>query len=75
MIYRALWTDGRKMLLRTSDEEQARQRATDWRKNEDPMFDGDVSEKPVSITMVPSRGPVSVLLVGWMPGAEGAENE
>lgn len=75
MIYRATWADGRQLLLRAPDEEQARLRSINWRKDEDPMFDGDVSEKPGRIIQIQSRGPVGILLAGWMPDSEGEKNE
>lgn len=70
MMYRALWADGREVLFRAPDEEQARLRATVWRRDEDPMFDNDIPANPTHVEQVHSRGPAGLILSGWVPGME-----
>lgn len=64
MIYRASWEDGRQVILRAADEEQARQRAFAFRQN-DSLQDPHVPNAPSAIEMIPSRGATGVLLAGW----------
>lgn len=70
MIYIATWPDGRQVVLRADNEEQARLRAKDWREEDDPMYDGDVKPSPSFIRHLTTRGTLGVLLAGWSPAAE-----
>lgn len=64
MIYCATWTDGRKLIIRTPDEESARRRAEQWR-SADPEREPTVNATPGHIELVESRGPTDVILAGW----------
>jgi hypothetical protein len=70
VIYIATWADGRQLVVRAPDEDQARMRSKRWREEDDPMYDGDVSAAPSHLRAVNSRGPVGALLAGWNPAAD-----
>lgn len=69
-MYRAVWGDGREVVFRASDEEQARLNATVWRRDTDTMFDHDVPPSPTHVEQVHSKGPLGLILAGWAPGME-----
>lgn len=71
MIYKAIWADGRELVLRASDEEQARKEAAVFR-TKDPLFDFDVSQTPISVVHVQAKGPAEVITAGWSAWVDAA---
>lgn len=73
MIYQVLWQDGRQLLIRANDEENARQQALEWRLY-DPLREKDVPVKPVFVTHVVSRGRSEIIQAGWAPARDVERN-
>lgn len=69
MIYRATWQDGRQLIFRADDENDARESAGGWRVFE-PFNDQDINPEVFRLEYLEPEGKAENLLSGWTPYQE-----